>query len=42
MGYFISRAPVAEVFKKLLCGRTPGIDETRLEFLKALDVVGLS
>ena len=28
--------------RKLLGGRAPGVDEVRPEFLKALDVVGLS
>uniref|UniRef100_A0A8C6PMX5 Reverse transcriptase domain-containing protein n=1 Tax=Nothobranchius furzeri TaxID=105023 RepID=A0A8C6PMX5_NOTFU len=37
----ISGAEVSEMVKKLLCGKAPGMDETRLEFLKALDVVGL-
>ncbi|TKS65587.1 NLR family CARD domain-containing protein 3 CARD15-like protein [Collichthys lucidus] len=38
----ISGAEVAEVVKKLLGGMAPGVDEVRPEFLKALDVVGLS
>ncbi|TKS65465.1 putative 149 kDa protein ORF 2 [Collichthys lucidus] len=38
----ISGAEVAEIVKKLLCGKAPGVDEVRLEFLKALDVVGVS
>ena len=38
----ISGAEVAEVVKKLLSGKAPGVDEVRPEFLKALDVVGLS
>ncbi|TWW54144.1 hypothetical protein D4764_0165650 [Takifugu flavidus] len=38
----ISGAEVAEVVKKLLGGKAPGVDEIRPEFLKALDVVGLS
>ena len=33
---------VAEVVKKLLGGKAPGVDEVRREFFKALDVVGLS
>uniref|UniRef100_A0A8C6PHS8 Reverse transcriptase domain-containing protein n=1 Tax=Nothobranchius furzeri TaxID=105023 RepID=A0A8C6PHS8_NOTFU len=37
----ISGAEVTEVVKKLLCGKAPGVDEIRPEFLKALDVVGL-
>ena len=42
MGSPISGAEVAEVVRKLLGGRAPGVDEVRPEFLKALDVVGLS
>ncbi|KAK0131885.1 Ubiquitin carboxyl-terminal hydrolase 37 [Merluccius polli] len=42
VGSPISGAEVAEVVRKLLGGRAPGVDEGRLEFLKALDVVGLS
>ncbi|TWW67426.1 HEAT repeat-containing protein 3 [Takifugu flavidus] len=42
IGSHISGAEVAEVVKKLLGGKAPGVDEIRLEFLKALDVVGLS
>ena len=42
MGSPISGAEVAEVVKKLLGGRAPGVDEVRPEFLKAMDVVGLS
>ncbi|TWW81798.1 hypothetical protein D4764_01G0016130 [Takifugu flavidus] len=42
MGSRISGAEVAEVVKKLLGGKAPGVDEIRPEFLKALDVVGLS
>ena len=38
----ISGAEVAEVVRKLLGGRAPGVDEVRPEILKALDVVGLS
>ena len=38
VGSPISGAEVAEVVKKLLGGRAPGVDEV----LKALDVVGLS
>ncbi|TWW73543.1 hypothetical protein D4764_15G0009370 [Takifugu flavidus] len=41
-GSRISGADVAEVVKKLLGGKAPGVDEIRPEFLKALDVVGLS
>ena len=33
---------VAEVLENLLGGRVPGLDEILPEFLKALDVVGLS
>ncbi|TWW78306.1 hypothetical protein D4764_11G0004270 [Takifugu flavidus] len=42
MGSHISEAEVAEVVKKLLGGKAPGVDEIRPESLKALDVVGLS
>ncbi|KAK0147792.1 Craniofacial development protein 2 [Merluccius polli] len=42
VGSPISGAEVAEVARKLLGGRAPGVDEVRPEFLKALDVVGLS
>ncbi|XP_054862758.1 golgi transport 1Ba isoform X1 [Amphiprion ocellaris] len=38
----ISVAEVAEVVKKLLGGKVPGVDEIRPEMLKALDIVGLS
>jgi len=38
----ISGAEVAEVVKKLLGGKAPVVDEVRPEFLRALDVVGLS
>ena len=38
----ISGAEVAEVIKKLIGGKAPGMDEVRPEFLRALDVVGLS
>ncbi|XP_061740413.1 uncharacterized protein LOC133541215 [Nerophis ophidion] len=38
----ISGAEVAEVVKKLLGGKAPGVDEICPEFLKALDAVGLS
>lgn len=42
VGSSISGAEVTEVVKKLLGGRALGVDEVRPEFLKALDVVGLS
>ncbi|KAL7854802.1 hypothetical protein SRHO_G00169920 [Serrasalmus rhombeus] len=42
IGLSITEAEVAKVVKKLLGGRAPGVDEIRPEFLKALDVVGLS
>ncbi|KAK0150975.1 LINE-1 reverse transcriptase [Merluccius polli] len=42
VGSPISGAEVAEVVRKLLGGRAPGVDEFRPEFLKAMDVVGLS
>ena len=38
----ISGAEVAEVVKKLCGGKAPGVDEIRPDYLKALDVVGLS
>ncbi|XP_025766010.1 uncharacterized protein LOC112847802 [Oreochromis niloticus] len=38
----ISAGEVTEAVKQLLGGRAPGVDEVRPEFLKALDVVGLS
>ncbi len=38
----ITRAEVTEVVKKLLGGKAPGVDEICLEYLKSLDVVGLS
>ncbi|TWW61017.1 hypothetical protein D4764_05G0011070 [Takifugu flavidus] len=38
----ISGAEVIEVVKKLLGGRAPGVDDIHPEFLKAVDVVGLS
>ncbi|KAI3363985.1 hypothetical protein L3Q82_001586 [Scortum barcoo] len=36
------RAEVTEVVRKLLGGKAPGVDEIRPEYLKSLDVVGLS
>ena len=42
LGSPISGDEVAEVVKKLLGGTAPGVDEVRPEFLKALDIVGLS
>ncbi len=42
MGPPISGAEVAEVVKKLLGGKAPGVDEVSPEFLRALDVIGLS
>ena len=38
----ITRAEVTEVVKKLLGGKAPGVDEIHPEYLKSLDVVGLS
>ncbi|TWW73438.1 hypothetical protein D4764_15G0008320 [Takifugu flavidus] len=38
-GSRISGTEVAEVVKKLLSGKAPGVDKIRLEFLKALDVM---
>ena len=42
VGSPISGAKVAEVVRKLLGGRAPGVYEVCPEFHKALDVVGLS
>ena len=42
VGSPISGAEVAEVVRKLLGRRAPGVDEFHPEFLKAMDVVGLS
>ena len=39
---FITRAEVTEVVGKLLGGKAPGVDEIRPEYLKSLDVQGLS
>ncbi|KAK3519870.1 hypothetical protein QTP70_006704 [Hemibagrus guttatus] len=39
---FINQAEVTEVVKQLLGGKAPGVDEIRPEYLKSLDVVGLS
>ena len=39
---FITQAEVIEVVWKLLSGKAPGVDESRPEYLKSLDVVGLS
>ena len=39
---FINQAEVTDVVGKLLSGKTPGVDEIRPEYLKSLDVVGLS
>ncbi|KAI3362600.1 hypothetical protein L3Q82_001686 [Scortum barcoo] len=38
----ITQAEVTEVVCKLLIGKVPGVDEIRPEYLKSLDVVGLS
>ncbi|KAI3351882.1 hypothetical protein L3Q82_020711, partial [Scortum barcoo] len=38
----ITQAKVTEVVRKLLGGKAPGVDEIRPEYLKSLDVVGLS
>ncbi|CAM4608815.1 unnamed protein product [Leuciscus chuanchicus] len=38
----IIQAEVTEVVKKLLGGKAPGVDEIHPEYLKSLDVVGLS
>ena len=42
IGSLIPGAEVTEVVKELLAGRAPGVDEIHPEFLKALDVGGLS
>ncbi|KAK3551056.1 hypothetical protein QTP70_011498 [Hemibagrus guttatus] len=39
---FITHAEVTEVVQQLLGGKAPGVDEIRPEYLKSLDVVGLS
>ncbi|KAK3555302.1 hypothetical protein QTP86_014896, partial [Hemibagrus guttatus] len=39
---FITQAEVTEVVQQLLGGKAPGVDEIRPEYLKCLDVVGLS
>ncbi|KAK3571245.1 hypothetical protein QTP86_005959 [Hemibagrus guttatus] len=39
---FITQAEVTEVVQQLLGGKVPGVDEIRSEYLKSLDVVGLS
>ncbi|KAK3528527.1 hypothetical protein QTP70_001730 [Hemibagrus guttatus] len=39
---FITQAEVTEVVQQLLGGKAPGVDEIRSEYLKSLDVVGLS
>ncbi|KAL7841967.1 hypothetical protein SRHO_G00236560 [Serrasalmus rhombeus] len=41
-GLSITRAEVVKVVGKLLGGRALGVDEIRTEFLRALNVVGLS
>ncbi|KAI3370598.1 hypothetical protein L3Q82_007168 [Scortum barcoo] len=38
----ITQAEVTEVVHKLRSGKAPGVDEIRPEYLKSLDVVGLS
>ncbi|KAI3360387.1 hypothetical protein L3Q82_002295 [Scortum barcoo] len=38
----ITQAEVTEVVRKLLGGKAPGVDEIRPDYLKSLDVVGLS
>ncbi|KAK3539329.1 hypothetical protein QTP70_001214 [Hemibagrus guttatus] len=42
VGSFITQAEVTEVVQQLLGGKAPGVDEIRPEYLKSLDVVGLS
>ncbi|KAK3536643.1 hypothetical protein QTP86_015444, partial [Hemibagrus guttatus] len=39
---FITQAEVTEVVQQLLGGKAPGVDEILPEYLKSLDVVGLS
>ncbi|KAK3563106.1 hypothetical protein QTP86_016342 [Hemibagrus guttatus] len=39
---FITQAEITEVVQQLLGGKAPGVDEIRPEYLKPLDVVGLS
>ncbi|KAK3575585.1 hypothetical protein QTP86_030518 [Hemibagrus guttatus] len=39
---FITQAEVTEVVQQLVGGKAPGVDEIRPEYLKSLDVVGLS
>ncbi|KAK3514900.1 hypothetical protein QTP70_034583, partial [Hemibagrus guttatus] len=39
---FITQAKVTEVVQQLLGGKAPGVGEIRPEYLKSLDVVGLS
>ncbi|KAK3540202.1 hypothetical protein QTP70_028393 [Hemibagrus guttatus] len=39
---FITQAEVTEVVQQLLSGKAPGVDEIHPEYLKSLDVVGLS
>ncbi|KAK3568863.1 hypothetical protein QTP86_018965 [Hemibagrus guttatus] len=39
---FITQAEIAEVVQQLLGGKAPGVDEIHPEYLKSLDVVGLS
>ncbi|KAK3514337.1 hypothetical protein QTP70_015045 [Hemibagrus guttatus] len=39
---FITQAEVTEVVQQLLGGKASGVDEIRPEYLKSLDVVGLS
>ncbi|KAK3515853.1 hypothetical protein QTP70_034764, partial [Hemibagrus guttatus] len=39
---FITQAEVTEVVQQLLGGKAPGVDEIRPEYLKSLDVVGMS
>ncbi|KAK3507178.1 hypothetical protein QTP70_009513 [Hemibagrus guttatus] len=39
---FITQAEVTEVVQQLLGGKSPGVDKIRPQYLKSLDVVGLS
>uniref|UniRef100_A0A3B3CPX9 B30.2/SPRY domain-containing protein n=1 Tax=Oryzias melastigma TaxID=30732 RepID=A0A3B3CPX9_ORYME len=42
VGLSIAQAEVTELVKELLCGKAPGVDEFHSEYLKSLDVVGVS
>ena len=42
MDSYITQAEVTEVVGRLLNGTAPGVDESRADYFKSLDVVGLS